>query len=186
MQGVEAGGFLFLNGADANLADKERMQIEYLEKKLNYQNPEQILAVLQKLIEERTFKTPIGMIYLKKMQDFLMNKVNLDKGRIPYIPVDTPCDRTIPEKRTELNSIRNATQKRKEILKSNHKISILLNVILVIALIIMFWVTLQSETPNMINYRISIENKYAAWEQELTERENQVREQERELGKQEQ
>jgi len=115
-----------------------------------------------------------------------MNKVNLDKGRIPYIPVDTPCDRTIPEKRTELNSIRNATQKRKEILKSNHKISILLNVILVIALIIMFWVTLQSETPNMINYRISIENKYAAWEQELTERENQVREQERELGKQEQ
>jgi len=175
-----------LNGADANLADKERMQIEYLEKKLNYQNPEQILAVLQKLIEERTFKTPIGMIYLKKMQDFLMNKVNLDKGRIPYIPVDTPCDRTIPEKRTELNSIRNATQKRKEILKSNHKISILLNVILVIALIIMFWVTLQSETPNMINYRISIENKYAAWEQELTERENQVREQERELGKQEQ
>ncbi|MBR4085740.1 MAG: hypothetical protein IKK33_15805 [Lachnospiraceae bacterium] len=186
MQGVEVGGFLFLNGADANLADKERMQIEYLEKKLNYQNPEQILAVLQKLIEERTFKTPIGMIYLKKMQDFLMNKVNLDKGRIPYIPVDTPCDRTIPEKRTELNSIRNATQKRKEILKSNHKISILLNVILVIALIIMFWVTLQSETPNMINYRISIENKYAAWEQELTERENQVREQERELGKQEQ
>jgi len=44
MQGVEAGGFLFLNGADANLADKERMQIEYLEKKLNYQNPEQIFS----------------------------------------------------------------------------------------------------------------------------------------------
>lgn len=186
MQGVETGGFLFLNGTDASLAEKEQKQILYLEKKLDYQNPEQILAVFQKLIEERTFKTPIGMFYLKKMQDYLMNKVNLDnKSRIPYIPVDMPCERTVPDKRPELNSIRNANQKRKQVQKSNHKISILLNVILVLALIIMFWVTLQSETPNMINYRIAIENKYAAWEQELTERENHVREQERELGIQE-
>ena len=185
MQGVETGGFLFLNGADAALAEKEQKQIAYLEKKLDYQNPEQILAVLQKLIEERSFKTPVGILYLKKMQDFLMNKVNLDKGRIPYIPVDMPCERTVQEKRTELNSVRLATQKRQEIQKSNHKISVLLNVVLVIALIIMFWVTLQSETPNMINYRIAIENKYAAWEQELTEREDRVREQERELGIQE-
>ena len=185
VQGVETGGFLFLNAADAALADKEQKQIAYLEKKLDYQNSEQILAVLQKLIEDRSFKTPVGMLYLKKMQDFLMNKVNLDKGRIPYIPVDTPCDRTVPEKRTELNSVRLATQKRQEIQKSNHKISVLLNVVLVIALIVMFWVTLQSETPNMINYRIALENKYAAWEQELTERESQVREMERELGIQE-
>ena len=91
----------------------------------------------------------------------------------------------MPEKRTELNSVRLATQKRQEIQKSNHKISVLLNVVLVIALIVMFWVTLQSETPNMINYRIALENKYAAWEQELTERESQVREMERELGIQE-
>ena len=158
MQGVEAGGFLFLNGADAALAEKEQKQIAYLEKKLDYQNPEQILAVLQKLIEERSFKTPIGIFYLKKMQDYLM----------------------------KLNSVRLATKKRQEIQKSNHKISVLLNMILVIALIVMFWVTLQSETPNMINYRIAIENKYAAWEQELGEREERVREQERELATPEQ
>lgn len=186
MQGVEAGGFLFLNGADAALAEKEQKQIAYLEKKLDYQNPEQILAVLQKLIEERSFKTPIGIFYLKKMQDYLMNKVNFDKSRIPQIPIDIPCDRTVPEKRPELNSVRLATKKRQEIQKSNHKISVLLNMILVIALIVMFWVTLQSETPNMINYRIAIENKYAAWEQELVEREERVREQERELATPEQ
>lgn len=186
VQGVETGGFLFLNGADASLAEKEQKQIVYLEKKLDYQNPEQILAVFQKLVEEKAFKTPIGIIYLKKMQDYLLNKVNLDnKSRIPYIPVDIPCECTLPEKRTELNSIRSANQKRKQVQKSNYKISILLNMILVLALIIMFWVTLQSETPNMINYRISIENKYAAWEQELTERENYVREQERKVGMQE-
>ena len=181
MQGVESGGFLFINAADATLADKERKQIEYLEKKLDYQKPEQVLAVLKKLIEDRTFKTPVGILYLKKMQDFLMNKVNIDKERIPYIPVDVPCDRTIPERRMELNSIRRSRQKKEEIKKSNHKISIILNVILIIALGIMFWISVQSETPNMLNYRTALENKYATWEQELTERENLIREKEREF-----
>lgn len=186
MQGVETGGFLFLNGTDAALAEKEQRQIAYLENKLDYQNPEQILAVLQKLIEEKSFKTPIGIFYLKKMQDSLMNRVNFNKERIPHIPVNMPCEYTVPEKRPELESVKRTTKKRQEIQKSNYKLSIVLNVILIIALIIMFWVTLQSETPNMINYRISIENKYAAWEQELTERENHIREQERALRMQEQ
>lgn len=181
IQSVEAEGFLFLNATDAALAGKEKKQIEYLEKRLDYQNPEQILAVFQKLIEERTFKTPVGMLYLKKMQDYLLNKVNLDKERIPFIPVDKPCEGALPERRVELKSVRNSVKKREEIKKSNQKISVLLNIILIIALIFMFWATLQSETPNMINYRIALENKYAAWEQELTERENQMREQLREL-----
>ena len=79
MQGVEAGGFLFLNGEDAALADKERKQIEYLEKHLDYKNAEQVLSVYQKLIEERTFKTPVGVIYLKHLQDFLTNKEYIAK-----------------------------------------------------------------------------------------------------------
>ena len=75
MQGVEAEGFLFLNGEDAALAGKERKQIEYLEKHLDYKNPEKVFSVYQKLVEERTFKTPVGMLYLKHLQSFLINTV---------------------------------------------------------------------------------------------------------------
>ena len=181
MQGVESGGFLFLNGEDAALADKERKQIEYLEKKLDYQKPEQVLSVYQKLIEERTFKTPVGMLYLKKMQDFLYSKAYLDKERIPYIPIDMPCDLTAPKKQVELKSVRNVAQRREEIKVSNHKISVFLNIILIISLILMFVIALRSETPNMLNYKSALENKYATWEQELTERENLLREKEREM-----
>ena len=34
----------------------------------------------------------------------------------------------------------------------------------------------------MINYKIALTNQYAAWEQELTQREKAVKEKEQELG----
>ena len=181
MQGVEAEGFLFINGEDAAIADKERKQVDYLEKHIDYKNPEQVLSVYKKLIEERTFKTPVGMIYLRHLQNFLQEKVYIGKGRIPAIPVDEPCDRSTPKPREELKSVRVAAQKRKEKQESNYKISVVLNFVLIAAVLVMFWMTMQSETPNMLNYRTALENKYAAWEQELTEREQVVREKELEL-----
>ena len=46
---------------------------------------------------------------------------------------------------------------------------------------ILYFVLLKSETPNMINYENAIADKYATWEQELTERESVIREKEIEL-----
>ena len=60
-------------------------------------------------------------------------------------------------------------------------ISVILNVLLVLAIIAMFTITLKSDNPNVLNYEKAITNKYAAWEQELTEREQRIREKEKEL-----
>ena len=38
-----------------------------------------------------------------------------------------------------------------------------------------------SDNPNILNYENNLQNKYAQWEQELTERENVLREKERNL-----
>lgn len=184
-QGVEAGGFLFINGEDAALADKERKQIEYLEKKLDFQNPEQVLAVFQRLIEERSFKTPVGMLYLKKLQDYLMNKVYIGKERIPFIPVDEPCDRTIRTERVQLESVKRTRERQKERKLSNYRISVAINILLVIGMLVMFWVATTTDTPNILNYETALENKYASWEEELNQREQVVREKELELKLQE-
>ena len=180
-QGVEAGGFCFMNGEDAALADKEQKQIEYLETRLNFQHPEQILAIYGKLVEERTFKTPVGMSYLKRLQDYLLSKPSISREKIPFIPVAESYVRKMPETRVELKSIKEAAQRKRDRKASNYKISIALNVILVIGILVMFWMTMQSATPNMLNYKTALENQYATWEQELTERENVVREKEREF-----
>ena len=60
-------------------------------------------------------------------------------------------------------------------------ISTILNVVLALAVAGMFAITLKSDNPNILNYEKQILNKYASWDQELTEREQAVREKEREL-----
>lgn len=60
-------------------------------------------------------------------------------------------------------------------------ISTILNVVLALAVVGMFAITLKSDNPNILNYEKQIINKYASWDQELTEREQAVREKERQL-----
>ena len=49
------------------------------------------------------------------------------------------------------------------------------------SIIAMFYISYVSEQPNVINYERALTSKYASWEQELTEREQVIRETEREL-----
>ncbi len=60
-------------------------------------------------------------------------------------------------------------------------VSIVLNIALVVAVIAMFIISLNSEQPNILNYEKALVDRYAGWEQELTEREQAVREKERQL-----
>ena len=118
---------------------------------------------------------------MKHLQNFLANKAYIAKERVPAIPVDEPCDRSVVSPKTELRGVRIAAKRRKEQQENSHKISVILNFVLIAIIIVMFWMTMQSETPNMLNYRTALENKYAGWEQELAEREQEVREKELEL-----
>lgn len=43
----------------------------------------------------------------------------------------------------------------------------------------MFAIAMKSDSPNILNYETAVVNKYALWEQELSEREQAVREKER-------
>ena len=61
-------------------------------------------------------------------------------------------------------------------------ISVILNIALVVAVCAMFGIASKSDNPNIINYENAVVNKYASWEQELSEREQVIREKERELG----
>lgn len=58
----------------------------------------------------------------------------------------------------------------------------IVNILLGILVAAMFWITLNSNNPNILNYKRKITNEYASWEQDLTERENAIREKESSLG----
>lgn len=175
-----AGGFLFLTEKEANLAEVERKKIAYLESKIDYSKPEDILYIYDKTIKENVFSTPVGMIYLKQLQEFLLNQEGIDPASVAAIPLNNTYQEY------------GKAQSAKERMQSKHEqemgakkaqltVSIVLNLLLVIAMIAMFVISLNSDSPNIINYKRVITDQYATWEQELTERENVIREKEREL-----
>ena len=61
------------------------------------------------------------------------------------------------------------------------KTSILVNVILVILIGVMFYISTTGSTPTVLNYEKALQNRYATWEQELEQRESEIREKEKEL-----
>ena len=56
----EVGGFQFGSEKDAALARGEQEKIAYLEKRLRYDDPESILLIYNKTIENHIFQTPVG------------------------------------------------------------------------------------------------------------------------------
>jgi hypothetical protein len=48
-------------------------------------------------------------------------------------------------------------------------------------IVVMFLIAFKSDTPNILNYETALQNKYAAWDAELTEREAKLREKSAEI-----
>lgn len=177
---METGGFSFYTENDGRLAEAEQRKIEYLEERIDYTRPESILHVYDKAIQEQLFKTPVGLLYLKKLQDFLLKQPKIEPERVKAIPLyDTYAE--TQRKTSEPNKPNPQRIRQRERQKAQFQVSVALNVLLVLAVIAMFWISFSSDQPNIFNYERALQDRYASWEQELTAREQAVREKEREL-----
>lgn len=178
----EVDGYLFLNSKDASIAELEEKKIKYLTERIDYSNPEAVLKIYQKAIHDRIFKTPVGIAYLKDMQAYLLKQDEIPKEEILSIPLYQNYGGEIRESVSPVgDAYKKKAEKKEQKQTSNYRISILLNILLVITVIAMFVITLNASQPNILNYKKVITNQYAQWEQELTQREQAVREKEREL-----
>ncbi|MCM1187208.1 MAG: hypothetical protein NC251_11685 [Lachnoclostridium sp.] len=177
-----AEGFVFYTKKDAELATQEQKKIEYLQARMNYSNPESILRIYEKALEEKLFKTPVGLGFLKDTQKFLVRSGTITQEEIPPISLHVFFDDEIREQanpaRRRVQPAGQAEGKKFPALP----VSIILNIVLVLAVIAMFWIALGAGQPNILNYENVLVNKYAQWEQELTQREQTVREKELELS----
>ena len=173
---LSVGGFRFLSKEDAELALQEKERIAYLERHLDYRNPQNVMAIYHKAIESRIFRTPVGLEFMKNVQSLLDKTPVRDEVRdIPVyqtyvLPKTRTRDQVEARQRVRSNPLKEVKRK--------YGVSVAINMVLVVAVLVMFWITLKSDTPNMLNYRSAIVNEYSAWEQDLTERENAVREKE--------
>lgn len=174
-------GYHFNSLADAELAKEELKKAEYFEGRITGRSAQNLMTVYDKVLDEKVFITPVGWEYLKILQQKL-REAGVPEENIRPIPMyqsfkyrvsDEVSAYAVPQR------IRPA-KKKKEVDK--FQISVIANIFLAILVLAMFIVTLKSDNPNIINYKRTLVNQYASWDQELTEREQAIREKERELN----
>lgn len=178
-QKMTVNGFQFGASEDVEIAQQELSAIQYIEKKIENRNSETVLAVYHATLEKRLFRTPIGYTYLRELQKRLI-KQGVPKEQIRPIPLYQVYNN---DYKKEVKPVRMIKRKvRKDNAKQQLRNSVLLNVVLIILIIALFAITLTADNPNILNYRTAILNEYSSWEEELEEREQAVREKEREYN----
>lgn len=186
-------GYDFQNEDDVDIAREELNKIQFISDKLS-DDPEAVLAVYNKMLDSKIFITPIGVEYLRQMQGYLLRSPQIEDSRVKDVPVLISYQealhykdlekalkektqpqpvKTIPKEEPETDSAK---------LRRRFRFSIATIVVLVIMVAAMFVIALNSNTPNILNYRNEIENEYAQWAQELSEKEAQLRERENALN----
>ena len=114
----------------------------------------------------------------------MYSRAEIDDALIKDIPVTISyrdIHNQLNQKKDIESDLKVSKNKKTKTFIREYKMSLLVNLVLACVIAIMFWIMLKADTPNMINYENAITNRYASWEQELTERENAVREKEAQL-----
>jgi len=181
-QVYEACGFCFSTKELADTALEEEKKTYFIRNKLNFKDMRSVLVIYNKMIKGNIFKTPVGMVFLKEIYEELKKDDSIPLEEIEGIPYDasyidmdkTPGERFFRAQFPEEGEVK--TYERQ------YSICKFVIALLILCVGVMFYITLKADNPNIINYETAIQNKYAAWEQEITEREKAVREKEQELG----
>ena len=174
-------GFQFGSDKDRELAETEYSSIQYINGKIENRSAETILSVYQGAIERKMFRTPVGYAYLHDLQKRMVS-MGMPREKIPPIPLMQGFDNSATvEDKPRREVVANKRKKRNE-LREKNRILVIANIVLILLVIALFAISLKGSTPNMLNYRSAIINEYSSWEQELSLREGQIREKEKELG----
>lgn len=170
-------GYRFATLADAETARMDLKRIKNLENNMDYRKSQNALLLYHRALEMRVLQTPIGFAYLLTVQEHL-KRCGVPEEKIKPIPLNM----TFTNKTEANRSIRRSIAARQPEYKGRFITSVCLNVLMILVIASMFVISLRSDSPNIINYRRTVVNEYSEWEQELTRREQAVREAEQKAG----
>ncbi len=176
------GDYMFSTLEEANVAKLEMDKIEKLTEKLGDADDEMLYKVYNRSIEKNTFRTPVGLEFMKVLKKRLekSRKVKDDILPIP-VSVNNLEIKEANDKQDDIKKVRDDVRK----FSTFFKWSLFVNAILVIVIIALFVITSTADNPNIINYENALIDKYSSWETELNEKDKELRAKERELDERE-
>jgi len=194
------GGYIFDDENKAKKAAKELKAVEYILGQIRDSDENAVLTVYKKLLNQRMFSTEIGMSFLAQLRQNLLDSEVFTPEDIPpvYSLEEPPKDVTPEEKTEDTNSfsdekvskakkekadkkvVAKVTNDSSEIkrLKAINKVLLIFCIALLLCVLGMFYVSTTINSPTILDYEEKLIDKYSSWEQDLTEREEAIREKE--------
>ena len=176
------GDYMFSTLEEANVAKLELDKIEKLTEKLGDADDDMLYKVYNRSIEKNTFRTPVGLEFMKALKKRLEKSRKIKDEVLPIpVSVNNLEIKEASEKEDDIKKVKNDAIK----YSSFFRWSLFVNAILVIVVIALFVITSTSDNPNIINYENALIDKYSSWESELNEKDKTLRAKERELDERE-
>lgn len=156
------------------VARKEAEAIEYLRSKTDFNNLEQLMKLYNRILDKDMMETVIGIEFLTEIRNMLLRSGMFTEEQIRPVPL-------LPEARKMKKRMEDQKRSRERILlEQTQKQNLILKMVcffLSVLVIAMFAIALTGKrSPLAIRYEEQILNKYASWADELTGREQMLRE----------
>ena len=164
---------------------QEKNGINYLNAQLDVNNIEKVYQLYTELVDKKIFITVVGIEYLKKLRGILLRDSRFSADTLRPIRITT-VNKQVKNRVEKYISSKYETEvrqhkKEKEGIRNKLNTSIIINVVLVIMLIAMFFISKSSSNPTIIDYERKLQDKYASWESDLREKEQELKDLEWEL-----
>jgi hypothetical protein len=182
------------------IARQEREQIRYFNSQTSMDDPDVVLQLYNRLVEREVFVTPVGISFLRELQEYLHMIPYIKNEEILPIPVYQPVpvktDLAEQNQRARERAKRRRKQKAKEYRRLKRKknwdyqrlfhVSAFFAVVFALVIAGMISITvLSGNNVTIINYENEIIDKYEQWEKELEAREEQLNQREQSENSQE-
>ncbi len=180
---INVDGFLFEDEETAQVARREAEGIRYIKQRTALDNPEVVLKLYNKLLEQELFVTPVGVRFLTELQSILLDSVSVAGDEILPIPVKSPEGTQKPEAASPVEKV---VQKPVEAEKKADKkvggdyrkkflVATFFAIVFGASVIGIFVINaISGNNINIINYREQILNEYSSWEAELKKEEERL------------
>lgn len=183
---INVDGYLFEDEQVAELARKEEEGIRFIKERTELNNPEVVLRLYKKLLDQDIFVTPVGIRFLTELQDILLASVNVAKEDIPAIPVKNTVTIRKVEESVPVETKKKENQKAGVDYRKPFFVATFFAIILGASVIGMFVINaISGNNVNIINYREQLLNEYSGWEAELKEEEERLKDWEETLEQRE-
>ena len=184
---IYVDGFLFEDEEMAKVARREEEGIRFIKQRTALDNPEVVLNLYKKLLEQELFVTPVGIRFLTELQNVLLSSVYISREEIPAIPVKSPIVELEQEDLPMEDEAQKAKVKTKtKDYRNQFVMARFCAIVLGLSIVGMFVINaISGNNVNIINYREELLNQYSSWEAELEAEEERLERWEESLEKRE-